>query len=40
MCAQLLSRIQLFATPWTGAHQAYSIKEDIIVQKTHNSVTH
>ena len=22
MCAQLLSRIQLFATPWTGAHQA------------------
>ena len=22
MCAQSLSRIQLFATPWTGAHQA------------------
>ena len=22
MCAQLLSRIQFFATPWTVAHQA------------------
>ena len=22
VCAQLLSRVQLFATPWTAAHQA------------------
>ena len=22
MCAQLFSRVQLFATPWTAAHQA------------------
>ena len=22
MCVQLLSRAQLFATPWTAAHQA------------------
>ena len=25
MCAQLLSRVRLFATPWTVAHQAQTL---------------